>query len=103
MTLVCKLDALTPAERTRSAALLSELRAAMAERAELGDGWAFRLRAGASLPGVAEWIALERRCCPFFRFQLDVDGDEGPVWLRLTGDGVKEFLALRASGTPDRA
>jgi len=93
MTLVCMLDALTRAERARSAALLGELRAAMVERAELADGWAFRLRDGASLPGVAEWIALERRCCPFFRFQLEVDGESGPVWLRLTGDGVKEFLA----------
>jgi hypothetical protein len=97
MTLVCRLDALTPAERARSAALLHELRAAMVERAELGDGWAFRLREGASLPGVAEWMALERRCCPFFRFQLDVDGDRGPVWLRLTGDGVKEFLAAQSA------
>ena len=95
MTLVCKLDALTPAERARSAALRRELQAAMVERAELGDGWAFRLRGGASLPGVAEWIALERRCCPFFRFALEVDGESGPVWLRLTGDGVKEFLAAQ--------
>lgn len=93
MTLVCMLDALTRAERARSAALLGELRAAMVERAELADGWAFRLRDGVSLPGVAEWIALERRCCPFFRFQLEVDGETGPVWLRLTGNGVKEFLA----------
>ena len=93
MTLVCMLDALTRAERARSAALLGELRAAMIERAEIADGWAFRLRDGASLPGVAEWIALERRCCHFFRFALEVDGESGPVWLRLTGDGVKELLA----------
>ena len=93
MALVCKVNALTPTERTRSAALLAELRAAMLERAELDDGYAFRLRDDASLAGVAEWIALERRCCPFFRFRLDVDGDAGPVWLRLTGAGVKDFLA----------
>jgi len=93
MTLVCNVNALTSPERARSAALLSELRAAMAERTELDDGYAFRLRDDASLAGVAEWIALERRCCPFFHFRLDVDGDAGPVWLRLTGAGVKEFLA----------
>ena len=92
---VCKLDTLTRAERARSAALRDELRAAMVERAELPDGWAYRLD-DASLPGVAEWIALERRCCPFFRFRLDVEGDGGPVWLRLTGDGVKEFLAAQS-------
>ena len=97
MALVCRLDALTEVERARSAALQGELRAAMVERAELDDGWAFRLRDGVSLPGVAEWIALERRCCPFFRFQLDVDGNDGQVWLRLTGDGVKEFLAAQSA------
>jgi hypothetical protein len=90
------LDALTPAERARSAELLGELRAAMAERSELGDGWEFRLRDGTSLARVAEWIALERRCCPFFRFRLDVEGEDGPVWLRLTGAGVREFLAAQS-------
>jgi hypothetical protein len=96
MTLVCRLDALTRAERARSAALRDELRAAMVERAELPDGWAYRLDDRASLPEVAEWIVLERRCCPFFRFRLDVEGDRGPVWVRLTGDGVKEFLAAQS-------
>jgi hypothetical protein len=98
MTLVCNRDGLTAAERARSAALRGALRAATVERAELSDGWAFRLSADASLPAVAEWIALERRCCPFFRFRLDVDGETGPVWLRLTGPaGVKEFLVAQSS------
>src|SRR5262245_37057183 len=98
MTLVCNLDGLTAAERARSAALRRALRAAPVERAALSDGWAFRLSADASLAGVAEWIALERRCCPFFRFQLDVDGEAGPMWLRLTGpEGVKDFLAAQSS------
>ena len=96
MTLVCNVNGLTPPERARSAALLQALRAATVERAELSDGYAFRLSEDASLPAVAEWIALERKCCPFFRFQLDVDGESGPVWLRLTGAGVKDFLAQNA-------
>ena len=93
MTLTCNVDGLTPAERARSATLLAALRAATVERAELDDGYAFRLDGDTSLVGVAEWITLERRCCPFFRFQLEIDGDAGPVWLRLTGAGVKEFLS----------
>ncbi|HZO08912.1 MAG TPA: hypothetical protein VFC77_06010 [Myxococcota bacterium] len=98
MTLVCNVNDLTSPERERSAALLHALRSATEERAELSDGYAFRLSEDASLPGVAEWIALERKCCPFFRFQLDVDGDRGPVWLRLTGPaGVKEFLVAQSS------
>jgi hypothetical protein len=93
MTPVCNLNALTTAERERSAALRRALRGATVERAELPEGYAYRLTGAASLAEIAEWIALERRCCPFFRFELEVDGDAGPVWLRLTGAGVKDFLA----------
>jgi hypothetical protein len=89
--LVCNMDALTPAERQRSQELRRELR--FVEREELPDGYAFRCGTDGSLARLGEWIALERKCCPFFRFQLEVDGDTGPVWLRLTGPaGVKEFL-----------
>ena len=37
-------------------------------------------------------MALEHRCCPFFRFRLDVD-ESGAVALTLAGGaGVKQFL-----------
>jgi len=92
--LVCNLSALTPTERARSLELLRELRAATVERVELPDGYAFRYAAAASLARIGEWIALERQCCPFFHFQLDVAGDTDAVWLRLTGPaGIKSFLA----------
>ena len=42
---------------------------------------------------IAEWIGLERACCPFLRFALDVEPNIGAVWLRLTGTArVKEFI-----------
>ena len=91
--LVCNSSELTPTERARSLELLRELRSATVERVELPDGYAFRYPADVGLGRVGEWIELERRCCPFFRFQLDVAGDTGAVWLRLTGPaGVKAFL-----------
>jgi hypothetical protein len=38
------------------------------------------------------WIDLERRCCPFLRFVVEIEPDHGPTWLRLTGGpGVKDF------------
>ena len=47
-----------------------------------------------SLVRVAEFIELERRCCPFFRFELEVQDEGGAAWLRLTGRmGVKQFIA----------
>ncbi len=34
---------------------------------------------------VAEFITLERLCCPFFEFGFEVERDGGPLWLRITG------------------
>jgi hypothetical protein len=92
---VCKLDAISPAQRARHSELAARLADAVAERRELADGYRV-LRVAAEkidLAAAAEWITLERRCCPFLRFQLEAEPDDGPVWLRLTGaTGVKEFL-----------
>jgi hypothetical protein len=41
----------------------------------------------------ARWASYERRCCPFFVFELELGPDEGPLWLRVTGGpGIKEFI-----------
>src|SRR5438034_1441692 len=51
-------------------------------------------RSEGSLVRVAEFIELERRCCPFFRFELEVQDEGRAAWLRLTGRmGVKQFIA----------
>ncbi len=34
---------------------------------------------------VAEFIALERLCCPFLDFGLEVERNGGPLWFRMTG------------------
>ena len=66
---------------------------AVEEIRELPDGLSFRFPAR-EYAAVAEFIALERLCCPFVTFTLDVAPDQGPLMLRLTGaDGVKEFIA----------
>lgn len=36
---------------------------------------------------------MERLCCPFLNFQLEVNGKHKDWWLSLTGpEGVKDFL-----------
>src|ERR1700736_6598405 len=86
----CNLKALTPEQRTRHAKLSRDLLSGVTERRELPDGYAFRIHA--ALSDVGEWIAAERKCCPFFRFRLDVSGDE--EWLSIQGtEGVKQFIA----------
>ena len=67
---------------------------AVVSRRELPDGYVFQFNAKrVSLVDVAEWVALERKCCPFFDYEMDVQGERGPVSLALKGGpGVKEFI-----------
>ncbi len=47
-----------------------------------------------SLPEAAEWIDMERRCCPFLTLEMEVSGLQSDWWLRLSGpSGVKPLLA----------
>ena len=93
--LACDLDALDPADHDRQAAAFGRLRQSVLEVKELPDGWAVRLPAtDDTLHLIADFISYERRCCPFFEFNLNVTPDAGPFWLRLTGrPGVKAFLS----------
>lgn len=88
----CNMRALTSEERTRHAALAGELFAAILERKELSNGYAFRLPAERWLDA-ATWAELERKCCPFFSFELNAGADRGPMWLTITGrSGAKTFM-----------
>ena len=78
----------------RRTEVLLKAKLAVLEMKELEDGFAYRF------PGDDNWlselthiISLERQCCPFLRFRLTVEPDNGPVWLELTGpEGTKNFL-----------
>ncbi|HJQ23663.1 MAG TPA: hypothetical protein VKA60_07070 [Blastocatellia bacterium] len=90
----CNLSALNAEQRKHHRELTARLRESVAEVRELADGYGFRLPADtAHISLAAEWVTLERLCCPFFAFQIDVGSDGQPLWLRLTGrDGVKPFM-----------
>lgn len=62
---------------------------------ELSDGFAYRFPAEAPWPArIIEFIGAERQCCPFFRFEMSFEPDNGPLWLRLTGSSeAKAFIA----------
>src|SRR6266545_4451753 len=88
----CNLSALTRSERALHARRAQALLSAVQERTELPNGYAFRLPP-AELVTAAQWVAFERRCCPFFTFELEQARDQGPLWLRITGsEGVKAFI-----------
>ena len=62
---------------------------------ELPDGYAYRF-AGAESPleSLLEFIAAERRCCPFLTFEIAFEPHGGPLWLRMRGSPrVKAFIA----------
>lgn len=88
----CNMRAMTATERARYQELTKALLTATQEKRELPNGYGFRLPPS-SLLTAAEWISLERKCCPFFTFDMEQARDAGPVWLRITGtEGVKTFI-----------
>jgi hypothetical protein len=89
----CDLAALGPEQRRRHHALLDELRGTAEEVRELPDGWAARFAPEpATLLALAEFVTLERLCCPVFTLTIEAERERGPLWLRITGrEGVKPF------------
>lgn len=92
----CDLFALTDAEREHHVAMSAALFGSMVEARELDHGYTMRLPdAPDTLAKLADFIALDRKCCPFFHFSVDVEPHDGPIWLKITGaDGIK--LPLQA-------
>ena len=91
--LACNLKAINAADRPRYTDLMKRLRASVLEQTEIADGYRYALDAkDMALPEVAEWITMERICCPFLTFQLDVKSN-GDSQLTLRGpEGVKAIL-----------
>src|SRR4051794_37346551 len=94
MAFACDIFALSPEDRQRHKVLLQTFRPAAHDVLELPDGYRFKLSTEAiRFVDAAEWIDLERRCCPFLRFQLSIAGDENTITLAITGPpGVKPFI-----------
>ena len=92
----CDLKALQPEERKRHDQLTRELRSAAVRRRGIPNGYAFQMDpAKLSITDAAEWIALERKCCPFFDYRIDLLSEENVLWFTLTGpDGVKKFVEM---------
>ncbi len=89
----CDLTAIAPAERAAHRELIHPLGSETAEEIRrLPDGVAFRFAADA-YDMVVWFVAVERLCCPFLAFTLEITAERGGLELRLTGpEGVTEFL-----------
>ena len=90
----CNLQAIPQERRTAHQANIERVFAGVQEVRELPTGYALRLpNETEMLQTVVAFISYERLCCPFFHFELDIEPEQGPVWLRLSGKmDVKPFL-----------
>lgn len=91
-TIACDLTAIASDQRAAHEALAERLFKTAQQVNELPNGYAFRFTADDYL-AIVSFVTHERLCCPFFTFEVEVDAERGPIWLRLTGrEGVKEYL-----------
>jgi hypothetical protein len=90
----CNINGFSLAERLEHRALAARLAQSVTLAEELPDGYAFTLDTSRiSTIDVVAWLALERRCCPFFDIGFEWRRNEGPLVLSLRGrDGVKNFI-----------
>lgn len=94
LPIVCDPNALTTEQSERWMIVGKQMYQAIQEVRELPNGYGFRLPSdSATLMLIAEDLSMERLCCPFLHFTLEITPAGGPLWLSFTGgEGVKEFL-----------
>jgi hypothetical protein len=90
----CDTKALTAEERAHHKQLTEKLLAARKEILETAKGYEFQFSPKTvSLAEMADWVAAESKCCPFFDFHIDLEGEGSLLCLRLTGEeGIKPFI-----------
>ena len=107
MPIACNLGALTQVEQGRRALLAAELRRNIVRVSDLPNGFELIVGSrGSTAIDIVEWFLLERRCCPFLCFSLELGPGIDALRIRLSGrTGVKAFLAGAGLGplTPSPA
>ena len=103
--IACVMNAMSETQLTRYAELRERWQSQVLNVAELPDGYALRLPPESDmLLALAEFISLERLCCPFLQFELVLEAEGKLLWLRLRGrEGVKAFIEIEFGiDTPPR-
>jgi hypothetical protein len=91
----CSLEkSLTKEQRAHKKQIALKMESARIETKEIADGYVFRFRPdGVSFAEIADWVATERVCCPFFDLAIEAERENGPLSLRISGrEGVKNFI-----------
>ena len=92
----CNIKALNPIERAHHKQLTDKLIAERKEIVETDKGYEFQFSPSTvSLAELADWVAAEGKCCPFFDFHIDLEREGTLLCLRLTGEqGIKAFIRM---------
>src|ERR1019366_2740724 len=91
--IVCDMSAFMPAERRSYHEVRGRIAAGIGESVTTCLGFHARLADASALGEIAEWLALERRCCPFLDVALELRHDRS-LWIRVEGPpDAKAFLA----------
>jgi hypothetical protein len=98
--IACDMSVLSPAQRETHLATSRELFSKVQTITELPEGYEFQITDEPNaLVKLAEFVTLEKLCCPFLNFAIEVAAEGGPVTLRLTGrEGVKAFVREEING-----
>lgn len=90
----CNTKALTPQKRADHIEITEKLLAARKQTVEVEKGYEFQFSpTDVSLAEMADWVAAESKCCPFFDFHIDLEREGRLLCLRLTGEpGIKAFI-----------
>lgn len=95
--IACDPNALTPDQQERWVnEIVPKLYSQVQEIQELPNGWSWRLPSTPEILSlIAEDLNMERLCCPFVHYTLEIEPNHAPFLLRMTGGaGVKEFLRM---------
>ena len=92
--LYCNITAFNPVERAHYLELTNKLALSRSNAIEIARGYEFQFNASAiSLADLAEWVAYESKCSPFFDFYIGLRSEGTLLSLQLTGEhGVKPFI-----------
>lgn len=81
--------------RKRREGLLAEIKKGILETVELKTGFSFKFPfSNIWLQKLTEMISVERECCPFLNFKMNIKAGSDSIYLELTGqEGAKEFVS----------
>jgi len=95
----CDMSALEPGQRTEHHDVMRTLFGAVVSVQPVDDGYRFMLEdEDEVLALVGRFIALERRCCPFFDFGLHVAAGQAPGLVVRGPAGVEPFIQAEFGG-----